>query len=272
MTDRFSYADLVAPSRHIFISPHYDDIALSCGGTAALTSGAGKDSIVVLVFGDHPDPDVPLTPFARHLHEQWGLDADQVIASRRAEEDLAAQRLGLRTRFLPFKDAIYRGERYLSDNDLFGEPARDEGRLPHEIASAVEFESGKDAEARIYAPLGIGNHVDHQLCYRAGVELARKGREVFFYEDLPYALIPGRATQRLDGVAEPLEIAAIADVTEVWQSKVEAIMAYPSQLGVIFEEYVGTGSSRDDIDQATAAYSRTVGEGVLAERFWRLGD
>jgi hypothetical protein len=182
------------------------------------------------------------------------------------------QTRSLRTRFLPFKDAIYRGERYLSDNDLFGEPARDEGRLPHEIASAVEFESGKDAEARIYAPLGIGNHVDHQLCYRAGVELARNGREVFFYEDLPYALIPGRATQRLDGVAEPLEIAAIADVTEVWQSKVEAIMAYPSQLGVIFEEYVGTGSSRDDIDQATAAYSRTVGEGVLAERFWRLGD
>src|SRR3954468_17801753 len=93
--------DLKAPSRHIFLSPHYDDIALSCGGTAARLAAAGEKPEVALIFGDHPDPAAPLTSFAEQLHRQWKLDAAQVIASRRAEENAASGILGYSASFLP---------------------------------------------------------------------------------------------------------------------------------------------------------------------------
>jgi hypothetical protein len=44
-------------------------------------------------------------------------------------------------------------------------------------------------------------------------------------------------------------------------------MAYPSQLQVIFEQYVGVGSTRAAIDEAMSAYARSLG-GRLVERFW----
>ena len=78
-------ARLMAPSRHIFLSPHYDDIALSCGGTARRIAEAGGRPEVALIFGDHPDPSQPMTEFAESLHRQWGLTAEQVIAGPETE-------------------------------------------------------------------------------------------------------------------------------------------------------------------------------------------
>src|SRR5918999_4937053 len=84
------------PSRHLFLSPHYDDVALSCGGLAALLGRNGRAPEVALLFGAEPDPARPLTPFARWQHENWGLDAAGAIAARRAEEACAAAILGTR--------------------------------------------------------------------------------------------------------------------------------------------------------------------------------
>ena len=64
--------ELTGPERHLFLSPHYDDIALSCGGTAALLARAGRDPEVALIFGDHPDPAAPLTPFAQRCTGNGG--------------------------------------------------------------------------------------------------------------------------------------------------------------------------------------------------------
>ena len=73
---------------HRFVSPHYDDIALSCGGLAALLAKAGAPVRVEVVFGEEPDPARPLTPFAEEMHRGWGLSAGDVIAGRRAESGL----------------------------------------------------------------------------------------------------------------------------------------------------------------------------------------
>jgi hypothetical protein len=47
-------------------------------------------------------------------------------------------------------------------------------------------------------------------------------------------------------------------------------MAYPSQLAVIFGRYVGVGTSRQAISEAMANYAKSVGDGMLAERFWAV--
>jgi LmbE family N-acetylglucosaminyl deacetylase len=272
MSDIISRSTLIAPDTHVFISPHYDDIALSCGGTAALVSEAGRDALVALLFGDHPDPDQPMTPFANQMHADWGMTADEVIAGRRAEEAESSRILGLRDVFLPFRDAIYRGDAYLSDDDLFGIPKDADRDLPELIALALEAEGFHAKGTRVYVPLASGFHVDHQLAFLAGLLLDQAGWEVWFYEDLPYSLLPGRVADRIARAGVDLAVAGTVDVSSVWTKKIDAIMAYPSQLKVIFESYVGAGSSRDEIDDVMGAYGREAGNGRNAERFWRIAD
>ena len=188
--------ELVRPDRHIFLSPHYDDIALSCGGTAASLSSSGRTPEVALIFGDHPDPNVPMTAFAEELHRKWGMSAAEVIEGRRREEELASIALGTCDRFLPFRDAIYRGDRYQSDEELFGSPKPDEDEIADQICDELQITSRDEKRTRVYAPLAIGSHVDHHHAYRAGLCLHKRGYEVWFYEDLPYGLKPEHVADR----------------------------------------------------------------------------
>ena len=266
-----STTELARPTRHIFLSPHYDDIALSCGGTAALLARAGRTPEIALIFGDHPDPAQPLTDFAATMHRQWGMSAEQVVAGRRSEEQIAALTLGACDRFLPFRDAIYRGSRYTSDDLLFGNTHPEESGLPTEIIQHIGLERTAPANIRIYAPLAIGGHVDHQHAERAGALLAERGYAVWFYEDLPYALRPENVDQRRPMLDPVLEPRAAVDIRTVWTTKMDAIMAYPSQLPTIFEQYVGVRATRLGIEGAMGDYARSLGGGSLAERFWTAG-
>ena len=263
---------LARPTRHLFLSPHYDDIPLSAGATVRLLADHDHLPESIVVFGSEPNPDLPLTPFARELHDVWGLSAERVIASRRAEELTASAILGARTGVLPFRDAIYRGELYLSDDDLFGAPATAEAPLPAAIAASLELPPAPDPATRIYAPLGVGRHVDHQTVFRAAVDLASQGWEVWFYEDIPYALKTNALEARLADITKtmPLEPVARVPADATWERKLDAILSYPSQLETVFRTYVGVGTNRNEISDALAAYARGAGQGILAERFWQL--
>jgi LmbE family N-acetylglucosaminyl deacetylase len=265
-------ASLAQVSRHLFLSPHYDDIALSAGATVSLLSQHGLTPETLVVFGSPPDLSRPLTPFAQAMHDGWGLTADQVVASRQAEEAAAAAVLGARTSVLPFRDAIYRGDLYRSDNDLFGHPAAAEAALPASIIDSLHIDPAEQRQTRIYAPLAIGQHVDHQIVFQAGVNLAAAGWDVWFYEDLPYALQPGAVQMRLTGIEAPvqLEVAAVIPAARGWDQKIDAILAYPSQLDTIFRQYVGVGTSREEISTALAEYAARVGDRNLSERYWRV--
>lgn len=265
---------LASPTRHLFLSPHYDDIPLSAGGTVRLLANHGREPESLVVFGSAPDPAQPLTPFARSLHDAWGLDAADVIARRRGEESAAAAILGAATGVLPFRDAIYRGARYLSDDDLFGAPAAEESALPADIIAALVLPVAPDPATRIYAPLGVGRHVDHQIVFRAAAGLANAGWDVWFYEDIPYALKPQAFNSRFSDITAdtPLTPGALIPVAPTWEDKLDAILCYPSQLETVFHAYVGVGTSRSEISEALANYARDVGEGALAERFWRIID
>jgi LmbE family N-acetylglucosaminyl deacetylase len=269
-----STSSLIRPSRHLFLSPHYDDIPLSAGATVKVLANRGYTPESLIVFGSEPDSAQPLTPFARELHAAWGLTAEAVIASRRAEEHTAAAILGAETGVLPFRDAIYRGELYLSDDDLFDVPSETESSLPGKIVASLRLAPSPEPATRVYAPLGVGRHVDHQLVFRAGTELASRGWDVWFYEDIPYALKPGAFESRLDEITKltPLEPVAHIPAAAAWEQKLDAILSYPSQLETVFRHYVGVGATRDEISDALDTYARGVGEGEPVERFWRISD
>jgi LmbE family N-acetylglucosaminyl deacetylase len=264
-------SDLAAPSHHFFLSPHYDDIALSVGATVRRLADLGRSPQTLIVFGSEPDQAQPLSPFAQSLHEDWGLSADDVIGRRQAEERAAAAILGATMRVLPFRDAIYRGNLYLSDDDLFGTPAEAERDLPLRIASALDLPEQPDPDVRLYAPLAVGRHVDHQLVHLAGSKLAQRGWDVWFYEDIPYALKPGAFAARMAEINGAGELAPIVNIpaTPTWNAKTDAILCYPSQLETIFRQYVGVGTSRYAISAALDEYASQAGSGATVERFWR---
>ena len=73
---------------HVYLSPHLDDVALSCGGRIWQQAQTGDSVLVVTIFAGAPPPDVPLSPFARELHARWGYLSDADVVRR--EEDQAS--------------------------------------------------------------------------------------------------------------------------------------------------------------------------------------
>lgn len=272
--------DPAADVRNVFLSPHFDDIALSCGGTVAAIRNAGRRAEILVIFG--AEAPLELSGFARAMIDDWGMEPGGATTARTAEEAEAARRMGARVTVLDFADAIYRGDRYLADDQLMGQVHPDELGLAEEICSAViaVTADGRDGDAggneratRWFAPAAIGDHVDHQHIYGVGRLLARAGADVWFYEDLPYALRPERMTSRAGTLrADGLEPLGRCDVTATWTDKIAAVAAYPSQLQPTFGWAVDgpvTIAAVEQLLRRTASDEVGGPAGELVERSWR---
>jgi LmbE family N-acetylglucosaminyl deacetylase len=249
--------------RPVFLAPHFDDVALSCGGTVAALADAEQEPLILTIFGG--EPEAPLNPFAASMHERWGVGPANALALRRDEESCAARELGAESRWLEFPDAIYRGDRYRSDDDLFGAVHPLETLYWQEIQCGLLafLEATGIAVSRLYVPLGLGNHVDHQLTLAVGRVLRFRGLDVHAYEDFPYAADPGGDAERV-GRERSREDPVVRSLSEVHlESRVRAIQCYASQLEVIFRR-------QGDPAEATRRYAERVGDGRPAERFWPL--
>lgn len=265
----------------IFLSPHFDDIALSCGGMAARLSRMGARCMGVTVCAAPSPQGELLTPFAQQLHQTWesasGTTMQAINDVRREEERQALRLLGLEPMWLHVPDAIYRhnpqGEYfYRSDEELFGKVAPEERRgLVPRIAQEVRRiarESGAKGHVRVFAPLAAGNHVDHQLVYWAARSLPpRYG--VLFYEDYPYVAKEGVLEDRIGVIGEPalqlMQPRLVPIAEQIWV-KIGAIARYKSQLGVLF------GSS-EAMPRYVRSYAQAVGNwggAQYAERFWYM--
>lgn len=210
--------------------------------------------------------DAMVGPFAALKHSRWELSAPgEVDRIRRAEDASAASALGCQMRWLGLPDAIYRGDRYSSDEALYGNLHAEEhalsGLLADELMSLPEWRPG----TRVYVPLAVGSHVDHQLVFEAGAVLAARGVEVWAYEDLPYAIhSPGAVNKRLDALRGRLGPLRLVPISASEQAKLRAVGCYGSQLPVIFR-------FTSDWREALRDYARSFAQGSgPTERFWKV--
>jgi LmbE family N-acetylglucosaminyl deacetylase len=206
--------------------------------------------------------------------------AGELMARRRVEDERFAYFAEASVVFLDLPDAVFRG--YEGDDELLGAPRPDD-TAPYDIISR---EIARLEPQKVYLPLGVGGHVDHQLCRDVGIRLLQEGRRwvmpgpdyadnLAFYEDFPYAW--WNEFQRPDDLGPdalaglPADISIIptfADITDQLERKITGISLYESQLERLFD---GTREMAD----AVRAYGRSMAQlgdvDGAAERYWISG-
>jgi LmbE family N-acetylglucosaminyl deacetylase len=254
--------------QHVYFSPHFDDVPLSCGGQVAAQTRADEGVLVVTVCSQTPPASLKRTPFAADMEQQWQESSGDTVADtyvvRHAEEQRALTRLGADHQWLDYLDAIYRLPQYDSDFTLFGtlEAGDLHATLP-QLEADIARVATTNPQATLYFPLAVGNHVDHQLVYMVGLGMVAQGRNVLFYEDFPYVGKAGVLERRIRKL--PLELQPqLTDIRATLDDKIAAIAEYTSQMGILFD---GETKMREQVHRFATLVAQGAGEG-LAERYW----
>jgi LmbE family N-acetylglucosaminyl deacetylase len=204
--------------------------------------------------------------------------AGDSMATRRLEDERYAAFAEVTFVWLDLPDAVFRG--YEGDDQLLGAPRADDP-APVDL---LRREIARLEPSRVYLPMGIGGHVDHQLARDAGLALLADSRtwvmpgpdytgRIVLYEDFPYAYWEdfGRLSDMPAGsfAAMPAGIslqAEFADISDVLERKIRGIALYESQIDRLFDD-------RNAMADAVRQFATRVGEigsvpGRRAERYW----
>lgn len=157
----------------VFLSPHDDDLAFSIGG--ALISGYITTGVVATIFS-----------VSNSTIDEQERNVCCVTAARRKENGRFYSSLSaeLEIIYLDRLDAPLRlgvSEERVIENV---QNASDHIEANH-ISSVIE--SLLKPSSMLFAPLGLGGHIDHLLVHKVACAFAKNGRAIAFYEDLPYA-------------------------------------------------------------------------------------
>ncbi len=219
----------------IYLSPHYDDAVLTCGGLIASQADGGEQVHLLTICGGDPPPGA-LSEFAAFQHARWNLGVE-TVEKRRQEDRRAARELGASTAYLSIPDAIYRRSRldgrYLYDSEeaIFG--PLDEVEIDLIADLRKQLVGRMDEGANLVCPLAIGGHVDHRLTRAAAEGL---GLPLWYYADFPHAKVPDdpatgepfpEATRGLQASIFPIS-------SRHFEQWADAIAAYASQVPVLW--------------------------------------
>ena len=232
----------------LFLSPHLDDVAFSCGGTLVKLAAAGWRCVLATAFTRSvPNP----TGFALKCQTDKGLSPEiDYLAVRRAEDAEFGRVVGAaEVLWLDFPEAPHRG--YELPAELFAgvKPGDDIA-----VALAVRL---RDLWRELspdwtFAPQGLGRHADH-LQLIAAVTATVPADAVTWYRDTPYALRepPGPADF---GVSLGGHLA----------TKLDGCAAYRTQLGF---QFGGEAAMREALAGFARREADAAGLAGPAERF-----
>jgi LmbE family N-acetylglucosaminyl deacetylase len=235
----------------IYLSPHLDDAVFSCGGWIWEQVQRGQEVEIWTIFAGDPPPG-DLSDLARSIHQSWNL-TENVVETRREEDQEACRILGAGARYFPFPDCIYRFSEdeepfYQQGEDIFGGLDPREADLIDQVSFALKENLPEEGELII--PLAIGNHVDHEVTRKAATRL---GRCLSYYTDYPYARDPEGAQiiqimeNSREWQADQLPISAPG--MDLWW---RAARAYGSQISTFWED-------ESDLRKEISEFSRNLG-------------
>jgi LmbE family N-acetylglucosaminyl deacetylase len=208
----------------LFLSPHLDDIAFSCGGTLARLKARGWRIILATVFTRSvPHP----TGFALACQTSKGLSPDvDYMALRRAEDRTFAAWMGVHELvWLDLPEAPHRG--YHSPGALFAPPRTDDDILPS-LEDRLSLLIDTVRPDLVFAPQALGSHVDHVQLVRTLPAMDIQVSQILWYRDTPYAVRQPQAKPdiSLPGGLRPLAMNVTAELSR----KVSGCVCYRSQI------------------------------------------
>jgi LmbE family N-acetylglucosaminyl deacetylase len=200
-----------------------------------------------------------------------------LMAARRLEDERYAYFAEASIVFLDLPDAVFRG--YEGDEQLLAAPRPDD-RAPVDL---LVKEIARLEPQKVYLPLGVGDHVDHQLVREVGVALLQLGRRwvmpgpeyagiVTYYEDFPYAW--WNDFRRLEDLPQgaladlPADVGLTpeyADISDMVERKIMGLTLYESQLDRLFG---GASQMGDAVRGFGTKVAGLGGLGGFAERYW----
>jgi LmbE family N-acetylglucosaminyl deacetylase len=215
----------------IFLSPHFDDVALSCGGLVWDLVNQGNQVEIWTVMAGYP-PDENFSPFAQQNHRTWGKSGREAMDMRKEEDRAACEILGAVPHHLHWPDVIYRTHEDLetpvvnSNDELFNNPP--EPTLVDEIVHYLtkQVPSG----TTLVLPMGLGGHLDHRAVVQAGTRLPRVD---FYYADYPYILKNFDSPLLKEDEFQKVPRYLSKESLEAWQ---DAILCYRSQLSLFWHD------------------------------------
>jgi LmbE family N-acetylglucosaminyl deacetylase len=245
----------------IYLSPHPDDVALSCGGLLWEQAVAGDRPQVWTICAGDPPPG-PLSPFATALQNRWETGA--AASQQRRQEDIAScSFLQAGYRHFPVPDCIYRrdvGESihlYTSEESLFGPLDKREMGLVERLKKDLA-ETLPDG-AQLVCPLGVGGHVDHRLTRLSAESL---GGACWYFAEYPYILDhDNQLAQFISPNWEETWFPISPAGMEAWEA---AVAAHRSQISTFWPNL-------ETMRAALRAYVLHTG-GELGMRLWRSGE
>lgn len=180
------------------VSPHRDDAAFSLGLSIEHWLRAGHRVHILNCFTQ-----CAYAPYsdAETLHPN---DRVSFVSAVRKREDAAWNKLlGGKLQFtdLDLFDAPLR--LVCTVHEAFTLPIRPGGRAGERITGAITklARNNSSGDLAFLLPLAIGNHIDHRVAQRAGLDaLAGSPIPLALYEELPYAAMDGNS-ERIEALA-----------------------------------------------------------------------
>lgn len=240
--------------RWIYISPHFDDAVLSCGGLIWEQTHSGIAVEIWTVCAGTPPPG-PISDHAAKMHKLWKTgNAQETVDLRRIEDQNAARRIGATVEHLTIVDALYRrsdtGALFYPETE-FVDPHPRDARLAEELSR--QLSTRLTQYDTIVCPLAVGGHVDHRIT-RSAAEMLN--RPLWYYADIPYTLkYPDTLAPAIDNMTSKTFFISPKGL-RAWE---DSIAAHASQISTLFVD-------EQDMRQRIKEYAQTSSGLPLWER------
>ena len=141
---------------------------------------------------------------------------------------------------------------YDLEQDLFGLVHPAEAPL---IARLARLFSELPSTDQVFLPLGVGNHVDHQVT-RQAAQLGFNMHYAVYYEEYPYSQVADAVTAIVNA-ENNWQMDVITLTEEALSAKIDAIACFTSQISTFF-------TGLEDMAHYVRGYNAAVG----GERLW----
>ncbi|ETS31412.1 hypothetical protein BB987_13880 [Photorhabdus temperata] len=256
---------------HLFLSPHLDDVALSAGGLIhKLVSENQK--VVILTFFTEYDKNIA----SHYLYSANNDNMNSFIKlySKRANEDIAfcnkLSAIPIHGRIL---DCIYRtdqcGELMYKNSAMIYSGLVHKSDYASDMAQDLIDKTLLNYQPDyIYAPLGIGRHVDHIIINNLVHNITGSRKlKILLYEDFPYVLgeypiiNPDSVENSLLRNNKFDKRAILLDID--LKEKMQNILFYESQLEPLF-------GNKSNLLVSLRKYHQSINKIKIQERFWLI--